>query len=469
MSDWNDEDLQESDPGLPAFLTDPKGVLQRRWVWMLSATILGIVATLAVVSLQRPMYDAVAKVLIKRQRIPENLVRSTVEEDTLQVINGLLGEVLSQARLSELIDANGLYLETREEQPISEVVGLMRSRIAVVPEQGLRLAKNDEARIVAISFEDANPRTSAKIANAIAHDLTDASLRNRSEQARITTEFLRRELENSKRQLQEQNRLITEFQEKYRGELPDELDTNLRRLERAQDQRHSLAIQISEAESRLASLMVAVQAEELKSGATPEARLADLKTQLKDAESLYTDKHPEVISLRRRIAALENSATGDDQDHVSTTVDRSGLVDATKSRIALLRKQLREIEDQMEDLDGRVARTPSRKEEFDALTQKATVLNESYTTALRKVKEAELAQDLESAQQGARLSVVDPARPPRRTNGKRLKYGLLGIIASIGMAIGLGFFLEILDPVVLTSDQVGSFCGGMALGSIPRI
>jgi len=469
VSEFLDDESSESGQGLPAFLFDPLGVIQRRWSWMLCGFFVGFAATVALVASQKPTYEASAKVLIKRQRIPESLVRSTVEEDTFEVINGLVSEVLSREPLAKLIRDQALYPELIDKMPLDEVIQIFRKHITVKPEQGLKMAGRDEARVVAISFEDTDRKKTASVANAIARAITEKSLENRSQQARVTTEFLRRELKRVEHDLQAQDSMIASFQERYRGELPDELETNLRRLERLQDQRHSLAIQISDAESRLASLMVSVETEQLQSGPSPTTRLAQLKAELAEAESMYTDKHPTVIALRKQVAALEKETKGSEEDPNSPTVDRSLLVKATKGQIDVLRKQLQEVEQELKVLDGRVARTPSREEELSALEQKKSVLDENYKDALRKVQEAELAESLELAQQGARLSIVDPARPPIKTSGKRLKYGLAGLIASLGIAAIAGFLLELIDPVVLSSEQIERFSGNTSLGSIPSI
>ncbi|MBW2714406.1 MAG: hypothetical protein JRC77_11745, partial [Deltaproteobacteria bacterium] len=394
-----DHDYEEESTDLPAFLMDPKGVLRRRWRYMAVAAALAFIATVVVVSRQRAMYSAAATVLIKRQRIPENLVRSTVQEDSFQVINALLGEVLSQ------------------------------------------LARRQEgARIIAITFDHTDRFVAASTANVLARALTDESLRSRSEQARVTTDFLRRELERSETVLEEQSHAISEYQQAHHGELPSEEEANLRHLQRLQEQRQSLALQITEAESRLASITISIR--EGRNLSPSEERLEELRDKLAEAEGLYTDEHPTVLSTRRQIKALEAIIAERQSNGLGITTN--SLVAATQNEIRTLRDQASEVEKEIIDLDERVARTPVRREELSKLEQTASVLNENYLEALRKVQEAELAQNLESAQQGSRLSLLDEARPPSRANGKRLKYAIAGFIGSLGLAILVGCILELL-------------------------
>ena len=51
----------------------------------------------------------------------------------------------------------------------------------------------------------------------------------------------------------------------------------------------------------------------------------------------------------------------------------------------------------------------------------------------------------------------------------RQKYLLLGLVASFGLALAVGFGLEALDPVLVTVDQVEEAGEIPVLASIPRI
>ena len=110
---------------------------------------------------------------------------------------------------------------------------------------GIR-SPGERARIVLVFFSDQQATRAADVTNEIAHRLTLAGMRLRSEQARVTTEFLRRELESAEVALREQSKKVSEFEQQHRGELPSELESNLRRLERLQQQRNSLALQIAD-------------------------------------------------------------------------------------------------------------------------------------------------------------------------------------------------------------------------------
>ena len=145
------------------------------------------------------------------------------------------------------------------------------------------------------------------------------------------------------------------------------------------------------------------------------------------------------------------------------------LVAAEHVTLRALRAQLRETEAELASLDTRVARTPARQEALAALEEKASVLRESYLEFLRKVQEAELAQNLEATQSGERVSVLSWAAVPTRSERNRWKYLIAGTLASLMGTVGIGVLLEIFDPVLLSAEQMETAGELPVLGSVPRI
>jgi len=464
MSAAHPEDGELGGPGLPVFVRDPLGALRRRWVWALPILLLGLLASGLLVARMQPTFVATATVLIRSQQIPESFVRSTVEEDPLRRIDEMVGQVLTQERMGRLLDQYALYPGQVDAVPRSELIARVRSDLEIAPDPGYaRAPRAESARIFSVSFRYPEPATAARVANEVAGLLPAESVRSRTRKARLTAEFLKRELDKADAELREQNARITRFKERYRGELPGELQANLGKLERLQAQRQSLALQIAESANRMASL--AAQAP-TGSGADPDVRLQELRARLAAERAVRTERHPDVVALRDEIRAVEAERSGRSAGDGSTPAT---LVAAEQGTLHELRSQLRATEAELADLDSRVGRTPARQEALAALDEKASVLRETYLEFLRKVQEAELAENLEATQSGERVSVLSWATPPTRPERARWKYLLVGIVASAGLAGALVLVLEAFDPVLLTAVQMEAAGDLPVLGSVPRI
>jgi uncharacterized protein involved in exopolysaccharide biosynthesis len=134
-----------------------------------------------------------------------------------------------------------------------------------------------------------------------------------------------------------------------------------------------------------------------------------------------------------------------------------------------LKAQMARIAAEAARLEAHVANTPQREEEISGLTQKATVLQETYVANLKKLQAAQLSQSVESAQQGARIEVLDRAIPPNQPEKAQLKFLLVGLLASLGIAAGVGALLEVLDPMIISVQQLEEGLRLPVLGSIGRI
>jgi uncharacterized protein involved in exopolysaccharide biosynthesis len=457
------EDFEDQDQfGLPPFVWDPLGVVRRRWRWMLATLLVGLIGTALYGLSLKPRFKAAAIVMIATKEMPEDFVRSTVEEDPFERISAMVGEILARPRLAALIEKHDLFPEEREFTEMGALVDRVRRNILIEPEKGLTKAQRFEtARLLSVGFASNRPDTAAAIANDIASLLAEAGIRLRSQQASLTTEFMRRELTRAERELRDHDQEITEFNTRYRGELPVDLEPSLRELARLQQQRESLALQIAETESRLAVLSTG--------DISPDARLLQLRAALTQELAVHTEKHPNVISLRRQIAGLEREIAEIDAGDTENEQLSNTPLAASRRTLEELNRQRGVADARILDLEARVARIPQRREQLEALEEKESVLQATYTDFLRKVQEAELAQTLEQAQQGARISVIERAEPPLRPTRSRSKLLGVGVFASLLAACGVGVLFEIIDPVLLMSSDAHAVEDIPILGSVPWI
>jgi len=448
---------------LPPFLLEPMGVLRRRWPWMLLALVAGLAATAAVVLTWKPVYEAQATILITSQQIPEDFVRSTVREDSINNINAMLGQILSQENLSKLIEQFSLYPDLAGSAGRERAIDRMRKDVAVGPSDEF---SEGASIIYSIAYKAPEPNVAAKVANSLAELFIDASVASRNAQARRTTDFLRQALERDEKELREYSRQVSEFRRAHRGELPGELQTNLRKLEMLSQHRESLNAQIAAQENRLDVL--STQSGE-REPTENEVLLDELRRQLARESAVNTDEHPNVQALRRRIARVEEAVAQDRARESGPTEQMRRLRADESFALGQLKQQLARAEREIAQLNGHIDRTPVVGEQLSALEEKEQVLREDYVASLRKVEAAELAENLESARQGGQVSMLDTAQPPTKPKRPLWLIGLGGVGASFGLALALAVLLELVDPVLLSPRQLEGVAERPVLGSLPKI
>lgn len=455
---WSDE--EQSRGGVPEFLFDPLGVARRRWIAIVVCLVLGSAATGAVWASWTPTFEARSTILITSQQIPEDFVRSTVREDSIGNISAMLGEVLSQENLSRVIEEKNLFPERNANTPRMDLVNEVRSRVSAGQEYGQ--SGRTSALVYGISYESHDPVEAAAVANALAGLFVESSIERRNSQAQRATTFLRRELERDERELREHSKVLSEFRRAHRGELPSELESNLREIDVLSTRRESLTNQIASKQNQILSLTS-------QRGVGPsETRvlLDELRRELARESAAHTEEHPNVKALRARVARLEAMLVNEPK---SLPPDVRRLIESEEREIARMREQIVDIEAQLAELNERVDRTPGVAEELTALEQKAAVLREDYVKSMRKVEEAQLAESLESAQQGGQVSILDTAEPPTSPKRPRWLLAALGMGGSVGLALVLAVLLELVDPVVVSPRQLEGLVDRPVLGSFPNV
>jgi uncharacterized protein involved in exopolysaccharide biosynthesis len=451
------EEERSSDPVI-SILRDPIGVLVRRWKPMLAGFLAVASAVGVVAALLAPLYLASATVSVLGARISENFVQTTVEIGTLDQINAIVSELLSRKNLEQIVLEHELAEEGLSADELDDVVQVVRKRVEIEADQEsiVRQQGRQASVVYAISFRDADPDRAAAVANALASSFIDVHLRLRSSEARVTTEFLRRELTEVEAELREQERLATQFKQRYRGELPGELDTNLARLERLQETRRVLVDQLRALEG------APVADEQVLPDGSPEARLLGLRRRLDEAMAVYTPDHPNVIALQRQVEAMERELGMEPLAGV-----RGASASARDAKA--LRRRIAEVERELSELDSRLARTPERQEEQEALDRRLEVLRENYSELLRKVDQAELSESVESAQHGVRVSILDRAVAPSEREKSRAKVLIAGLVCALGIAGLIAVVLEHFDAVVIDGDQLEALYGLPVIGNAPHI
>jgi uncharacterized protein involved in exopolysaccharide biosynthesis len=92
------------------------------------------------------------------------------------------------------------------------------------------------------------------VTNTLASYFIDENLKVREAQAIGTSDFLEAELVSMRRRLEEQERALEAYRTSNMGELPEQLETNLRILDRLQEQLTERQEGLRDARSRLAML-----------------------------------------------------------------------------------------------------------------------------------------------------------------------------------------------------------------------
>jgi len=456
---------------------------RRKWIGLLASS--AVLAGAISVAMSLPnLYRATTTVLVERQQVSEAFVRPSVTAELETRIQTIRQQVMSRERLAEVITGLDLYPDLRGVVPMDALVGRVRNEV----ELDLRGTPQSSGRYAtiafAVSYSGRDPETVARVANTLAALYVEENTASRERQAALTAEFLKGQLADVKRDLDEQEQRMNQFTLRYAGELQQQVEVNLAALERLNTQlRLNAEYQIRAIERRE---QVERQLAEAESGApatsqadTPGAQLQRLNQQLAQLRRRFSEEYPDVIRLKAEIAALERQMTAES----GTDRPRTNPDDAD-STLRLARQTLGNVDRELESLkqeegflrraiaeyEGRIENAPKRQVELQQLSRDYDLTNERYQTLLKRYEEAQLAEHLERGQDVEQFRVLDAAIPPTRPVApNRLWLLVMGLIASVACGIGAIVAAEKLDTTFHDVDDLRAFANLPTLATIRLI
>ena len=464
----------------PKYLIDL--VIKRRWIIMVPFFISMLVGIVLAVKLPK-IYEASTLILIQPQRVPQNYVQPIVDTDPSERISTLSQQVLSRTNLENIINQFKLFNDPENTTTyMEEKVNSLRKRISVDVSTDRRRGTD----AFSISFQGKEPRTVMNVTNALASFFIDENLREREAQAVGTSDFLESELQNMKARLESVEGQLKNYRESYMGELPEQLDSNLRILDRLQEHLSEVQQSLSEAKIRLVTLQndataarestTVIIGQDTRQEET--SSLEQMKAQLESLLSRYTDRHPDVVRLKARIAEAEKQAADAGTNSAGTgQAPRASLSPEYRTQYNEITQDIRRLQDdiagtreQIRLYQARVENTPKREQELLSLRRDYQNIQTTYDSLLERKLEADIAVNMERKQKGEQFRVLDPAKLPQKPVKPDMRKLFIMVIGA-GLAIGGGiiFLLEYMDNSFKRPEDIEEDLGLPVLCSIPRI
>jgi len=449
-------------------------IIRRRWFLIVPFCISMLIGIYLALFLPKT-YEASTLILIEVQRVPTDYVRSIVSSDIDSRINTISQQILSRTNLEKVIKRYNLFSEEKNgKMLLIDKVEMMRKRINIDVTRGTRSGSSGPDSF-SITYSGKSPDDVMNVVNTLASHFIDENLKVREEQASGTSNFLEGELFSMRKKLEEVEEIMKDYRRQYMGELPEQLDSNLRILDRLQEQMLDRHTRLSDAKTRLSILANTIntsQTSVVSSEGTSD--IHQLTEQLNALMAKYTDRHPDVIRLKKTIAGLK--AQGDRAKESAepnstqvTPVDNPSLVEV-KQEINMLSKETAELQSQINLYKSRVENTPKREQELMSLQRYYTNIQESYSSLLRRKLESEIAVNMEKKQQGERFRVIDYARLPEKpASPDTMKLFLIVTAAGLGLGCGIVYLLEFMDTSFRRSADIEAYLGISVIAEVPSI
>ena len=331
-----------------------------------------------------------------------------------------------------------------------------------------------------LGFEHRQPDIANKVANELVTLFLDENIKQRTERASETTEFLTQEADKLRVELETLENRLADFKQAHSNALPEHQELRMNMLTRAEtelkevDRDYKSAreeMRFNELELSAANSGLASKPGVAGAAAGQPQDLGSLKAEYARLMSLYTEAHPDVRAVKRKIAALEAQGSSGRALPASMDVAKAqARISASEARIQSLADQKQQILKKISTYEAQILETPQVERGLVTLMRDHENARKKYEEIRTKEMSAKISESLEQENKAERFVLLEsPLMPERPIKPNRKKVVAMGLVLAPVGAGALVMLLELINPRVRGAEALASVLGKRVLVSIPYI
>jgi uncharacterized protein involved in exopolysaccharide biosynthesis len=209
--------------------------------------------------------------------------------------------------------------------------------------------------------------------------------------------------------------------------------------------------------------------------------ISSLKNQLAELKIRLSDRHPDVVRLKNRIAIreakeqqIQNNSPKSDPLPLSPLSPPDSPIHIeqldTAAQIQRLQSDLHKVNQDIALYKQRVQNTGKREQELYSLTRDYDTTRDLYKSLLKRYEEASMANDMEKEQRSENFSLIERANYPEEASApKRFLLFLCSLALSLAFAVGGSILNEMRDSSFHQIDDLKKSVKIPLLIEIPQI
>ena len=394
----------------------------------------------------------------------------TGEQVEKTVKQGLIEEIIQ-----EVCEVNGFSFKLANSNfdlPLEVSFKIVAFRKAVKSFQGRTNVLVDKlGTLMTVTLTDTDPELVAEMTNRLAQIFIGESANLKNQGVTGRREILENQLELIKTQLDESDRALKDFKERYSTYLDTDQNKKLNDVISLTNSRDRLQETITNLKGLLAKLDEGDADGAANSDLTrryilseiarhdvfnddanmviERKRLEDLETSWREISSRYS---PENAKAKETLAEIRKL--------------HSVIETSARRKLQSLDLQLNSVNQEIAKAEGRLRQLPTQQYQLSELDRQNKVLEKQYLDLLAKTEDARISEAVSSED----IEILDSAIVPEQpTNRDKLKKGIFGGVFGLMLGFGMVLLIEFLDKTIKSVDDVKRCLKLPVLGTIPQI
>ncbi len=450
-----------------------KILIKRKWI-IVATLVAGLAYAIFYIATTVPQFEAISRVHIDLSRSTNIGIEDLIEqklgggEDASEKLQTEIRIMQSESVVMAVINKLDLYHKPPysslfKEHPYNgELTPVQRFRLIAAFQGATKVIVLPNTEVVEIHFQNQDPVVARDVANAIVDAYLDRDLQSRFEGTTRVSDWLTRQLNTVKKQVEDSQKSLTDYQRENNlltldtegsSLLTDSLRTVNQQLAEAEADRIVKEARYKMAQTRNPDLLISVAPGTVLGGLR--SQQADLMVQAAQLKSKFGPDYPKVRELDKQLNSVQSDIDNEINDLTKRFAEEYNAAVKTES---LLQERLNTTKQQAFKENESAA-------QFDILKHGAESASELYDGLQMKLKEAGITAGLNSNN----VDIIDRASiPPYPVLPKKRSALIFGFLGGLIGGIALAFFFESLDDTIRTSDDAEAVSQLPTLAVIPH-
>lgn len=462
--------------------------LKRRYILLFSWLICPV--GWIVVAKMPDIYTSNARIHVDTQSLLRPLLQGlTVQTNPNEQISLMVKTLMSRPNLEKIIRMSDLDISVTSRPEYEQLLIKLNKQLQ------LKSAGKNNLYTIAYSHPDA--AKAKEVVQAAIDVFIENTLGEKREQSDSAGRFLDEQILDYEKRLSAAEQRLAEFKREYAGVLPGSGNNYYQEMEEAKANLDSVNLKLRETRTQLQNAKAQILSAPSSDSKIVESRLAEVRARfearittqrqaLDELKLRFTENHPDVMELQRRISSLEIERDKE-LERVETEsrqeLTRPGMLDDNpvyqelqisvnrlENEVASLEVRANNYRRKVYTLESKVDQVPKVEAELTALNRDYSITKSRYETLLQRRESAKLSQKAEASSDDIQFKVIEPPLIPVTPSGpNRLLYLFAVTILGFGAGIGVSFLLGQLANPVLSAEQLARITQTPILGTLPRL
>ncbi len=465
-----------------------RGVWRQRWYMILIVWLVSVAGWLVVYKLP-DQYRAAARVYVDTQSILRPLLSGLTVDNSnqgAQQVALMTRTLLSRPNLEKVARMTDLDLKGQNPEQMEAVLTALGKEIT--------LEGTGRENLYTIAYVNNDPQLAKRVVQSLLTIFVESSLGETRRDTDSAQQFIGKQIEEYEVRLIEAEEKLKEFKRRNVGVMPARGEGYYESMQAAMGTLEQTQLELREVENRRNEIKRQLEDEELNTEpATPskpvamapsavDGRIQSLQAKMDGLLLQFTERHPDVIEIKRIIAQLEKQKQEEVKEFASKPSEKQREVVSpvymqlklalgeADANVASLRVRVSEHSRRVSQLRAMVDTIPKVETELGQLNRDYNVNRQNYETLLARREAAKMSEEAGQTSDEVKFKVIDPPYVPSAPSSPNRPL-LMSMVLLGGLAAGIAFafLLSQFKPGFDSRRSLAEITGLPVLGSVSMV